>query len=352
MTPVQQTRTWAEIMAQPDIWAAWAPDLARHAEAIAGWIADREPDEIWLSGAGTSAFIGDTLASGGGFDAVPTTDIVACPQDYLHRSGRILSVQFGRSGDSSESVGLLNLLDAHRPDIDRLHITCNAAGALAARTHPGPGQARALVLPAATHDAGFAMTSSYTTMLLSAAACLTGMPAAWLTDLAAQARVLLDRLPGLAPQRPGRAVFLGSGALKGVARESALKVLELTAGRTITQWDSPLGYRHGPKAAVDDGTQVYVLLHPDEGTRRYDRDIATEIAGQFPGITVTTIGSGGDIAFAGAGDARIDAVLHVLPAQVFSALWSAELGLPVDDPFRGRTLSRVVSGVTLYPFDG
>ena len=350
--PPTDTATWQEIVAQPDIWDGWAPELARRADDLRGWIAARAPGEIWLSGAGTSAFVGDTLAPGTALEPVPTTDIVACPQDWLHRPGRVLSVQFGRSGDSSESLGLLDLLDAHRPDADRLHITCNPGGALATRAHPGPGEARILLLPEATHDAGFAMTSSFTTMLLSAAACLTGWDAGTLPALAAEARGLLARYPATAPKRPGRAVFLGSGALKGAARESALKVLELTAGRTVTQWDSPLGYRHGPKAAVDDDTHVFVMLHPDPGTRRYDLDVAAEIRRQFPQIPVTTLGRGGNIGIEGTGHAAADAALHVLPAQMLSALWSAELGLPVDDPFQGRNLSRVVSGVTLYDYAG
>ena len=44
------------------------------------------------------------------------------------------------------------------------------------------------------------------------------------------------------------------------------------------------------------------------------------------------------------------AALYVLPAQILSARWSQELGLPVDDPFQGRNLTRVVTGVTLYDY--
>ncbi|MEO0991846.1 MAG: phosphosugar isomerase, partial [Pseudomonadota bacterium] len=168
--------TWNEIHCQPDIWTAWAPELQREATAIRDWISSRQPQAIWLSGAGTSAFIGDTLSHGPSMHplvSLPTTDVVACPSDHLGTPGHLLCIQFGRSGDSSESVGLLDLLDAHRPDADRLHITCNPTGALAKRPAPGPGETRVLRLPEATHDRGFAMTSSYTTMLLSALACLT-----------------------------------------------------------------------------------------------------------------------------------------------------------------------------------
>ncbi len=348
---LHDTATWAEIRSQPDIWSAWAAPLARQAAGIRDWIAVRGIDTVWLSGAGTSDFIGGVIAAGPSslhLENHATTDLVSCPQDVLTARGRILSVQFGRSGDSSESVGLMDLLDTHRPDIDRLHITCNADGALATRTAPGPGEARVLSLPPETHDRGFAMTSSFTTMLLSALACLTDFDAGKIDTLAAPARDLIDRLDDSATPRPERAVFLGSGALKPVARESALKVLELTAGRTVTQWDSPLGYRHGPKAAVDGATHVYVMLHPDPHTARYDRDVADEIRAQFPDIDVTTLGRGGDIEIAGTGDARADAVLFVLPAQVRAAQWADQLGLHVDDPFRGRNLTRVVTGVTLY----
>ena len=260
-----ETATWQETMAQPDIWQNWAAELGTQARKIAAWIAERQIDTIWLSGAGTSEFVGGVIS------ALPhdlhlenraSTDIVSCPQDVLRAKGRILLVQFGRSGDSSESIGTLDLLDTHRPDIDRLHITCNPEGVLATRAAPGPGELRVLNLPPQTHDRGFAMTSSFTTMLLSALACLDQIDTAMLPKIAQQARQMLADLADTPVTRPERAVFLGSGALKSIARESALKVLELTSGQTGTQWDSTLGYRHGPKAAVNGATQVYVMLHP------------------------------------------------------------------------------------------
>lgn len=346
------TFTAQEIDAQPAIWRNWAAPLAEHADAVRRWIAARRPAAIWLSGAGTSAYIGEVLArqlrGPVPVEALPTTDLVSCPQ-VLAAARRPLSVQFGRSGNSSETLGLIDLLDAHLPQADRLQITCNAGSALATREGPGPGETRVLVLPEATHDRGFAMTSSFTTMYLSALACLDpGFDAgAALPRLADAAAAVLPRLWAAPASRPERAIFLGSGALTGIARESALKVLELTAGQTLTQWDSTLGFRHGPKAAVNDATAVYVMIHPDPHTARYDRDLAEEIRRQFPGVPVTTIGPGGDIDLALTGTAG-DPALYVLPAQVLAHQWSADLGLPVDDPFAGRNLTRVVSGVTLY----
>ncbi|MBD9527286.1 phosphosugar isomerase [Paracoccus sp. PAR01] len=345
------TFTAEEINAQPAIWRDWAGPLAEQAAIIRDWIAARAPSEIWLSGAGTSAYIGEVLARqlGGNLRPWPTTDLVSVPGLAFGVKGPVLSIQFGRSGDSSESVGLMDLLDAHRPDIDRLQITCNAASAMGTRQGPGPGETRALILPPATHDRGFAMTSSFTTMYLSALACLD--PSFDATDvlprLADAAQPLLPQLWSIEHPRPERAIFLGSGALTGIARESALKVLELTAGQTITQWDSTLGFRHGPKAAVDRGTAVFVMVSSDPQVARYDRDLADEVRRQFPDADVVTIGPGCDIDLTPTGTSA-DPVLYVLPAQILAHRWSQALGLPVDDPFAGRNLTRVVSGVKLY----
>lgn len=353
MTALEQTATWKEIHHQPEVWTSWADALSQKADDLADWIADRGIEEIWLSGAGSSSFLGQIIAAEAPaiprLIAVPTTDIVSNPRAWIDRPGRILSLQFGRSGDSSESVGMLDILDAHRPDIDRLNITCNGQSALAQRPAPGPGESRALVLPEATHDSGFAMTSSVTTMLLSALAVLGHIdPRETLPQLAqAAASLLSDPLLNDRP-RPSRAVFVGTGAMQFVARESALKILELTAGQTMVVWDSSLGFRHGPKAVIDDGTDIFILLHPQSHSRAYDIDLANELKEQFPTASIITIGPGGDIDITSMRHVGAFAALAVLPAQILSARWSDSLGLNVDDPFQGHGLSRVVAGVRLY----
>jgi tagatose-6-phosphate ketose/aldose isomerase len=193
-------------------------------------------------------------------------------------------------------------------------------------------------------------------MLLTALACLDVTA---VNDLPAVIRSLADSGStilnyNLDITRPERAVFLGSGAFQGTARESALKVLELTAGRVITSWDSTLGFRHGPKAVVDDQTAVYIFLSSHPLTRKYDQDIAVEIRAQFPTIRVTTIGEivddseTPDIAFGTALDDVWTTPIAVLLAQRLSVAWSKSLDLDVDDPFGGRNLTRVVANVQLY----
>ena len=160
--------TWREIHQQPQVWRDWgqALDMA----GLRGWIADQHVDNIWLCGAGTSAYIGDIIAAElPHVRSVPSTDLVANPKAFL-TGNRPLVISFGRSGNSTESIGTLDALDALAPDAPRLHITCNPDGALATRAATGP--LKVITLPEATHDAGFAMTSSFSTMLLTALALL------------------------------------------------------------------------------------------------------------------------------------------------------------------------------------
>lgn len=366
--PASDLDRWAttrEIRRQPAIWRSFAPRLAGVAAEIKAWIAERRPDEVWFCGAGTSAFVGETLASylntAPGpvrFRAIPTTDLIAAPRNYLRPGVKLLVVSFGRSGNSSETIGTLDLLAAHAPEADRLHITCNANSALARTDNAGPGELRNIVLPPETDDSGFAMTSSYTTMLLTALACFDPTPPAPVAQLLARladgAEQLLagqlDRL--IALPTPERAVFLGSGPLTGSSRESALKVLELAAGQIPTSWDSTLGFRHGPKAITNGNTRVFVLLSSDPHTRRYDTDLATEVAAQFGDHVVLRLGdpaAGADIPVPSVGNDAWSSVLYVMVAQLLSVIWSHKLGMTVDNPFASGNLTRVVAGVKLYP---
>ena len=357
MTSASESATWREIHAQPSIWADWASTLSVRAAEIREWVSAAGFTEVIFAGAGTSAFIGEIAAfgtsAGPALREVPTTDIVSNPRECLRDDAKLLVVQFGRSGDSSESVGTLDILDSLFPQVGRLHITCNPKGALATRRPVGPAPQEVLLLPEATHDAGFAMTSSFSTMLLSALACFAPIAdvEAAITALAAKAAELLVELDAMTPTRPDRMVFLGSGALKGAAHEAALKVLELTAGRSVSTHDGTLAFRHGPKSIITGRDLVVVMIHSNDYTSQYDRDIAREIATQFPEVQVLTLGDRDcDVDLRCLGDARWEAPLYVLAAQIWAVRWAETLHLNIDNPFVDQgNLSRVVTGVKLYP---
>ncbi|NHB78040.1 SIS domain-containing protein [Rhodobacter calidifons] len=349
MTGLTRHATFREILAQPAIWSAWGAQLS--VADLRAWVTATGTDEVWFCGAGTSAYIGDILAAGlegqpgPRFRAIPTTDIVARPHAYLRGSPKLI-VSFGRSGKSAESIGLVVALDALAPTWPRLNITCNAASALGRDP-----KARVITLPEATHDQGFAMTSSFSTMLLTAAALFdASLPE---QDSPRRFATLADTLQTLLPdftdaaraaRLPQRAVFLGSGPLAFAAREAALKVMELAAGRIPALWDSTLGFRHGPKSFTVEKTDLWLFRSADPHTRAYDEDLLAELRTQFPQSKVTAP------AIPHHFPDLWSAPLYVALAQLLAIHWSDALGLNVDDPFAGQgTLTRVVSGVRLHP---
>ena len=342
--PLNIWATWREIHQQPQVWRAWGQAL--DVTDVRTWIAQQDHDEIWLCGAGTSAYIGDIIAAAlPHVRSVPSTDLVAAPKAFLD-ANRPLVISFGRSGNSTESIGTLDALDALAPMAPRLHITCNPDGALATRAATGP--LKVINLPEVTHDAGFAMTSSLSTMLLTALAVLDDP-----CDVPARFTALADQLEGLLPQfstpRPERAVYVGSGPLAFAAREAALKVMELSAGQIPALWDSTLGFRHGPKSFVLGATNITVFTSPRAPTSLYDADLIAELKMQFPQARVTSIGANADIDIPMPFGPAWAAPLCIAASQIDGVRWAAELGLNVDDPFDGQgTLSRVVSGVKLY----
>jgi len=162
-----------------------------------------------------------------------------------------------------------------------------------------------------------------------------------LPALAAELRRLLPQYAGTAGGVPERIVYLGSGPLAYAARESALKVMELSAGKIPALWDSCLGFRHGPKSFVTDNTSVVVFTGPDEPSIRYDTDLLLELRDQFPQTRVTSIGVNGDISFSMPMGPTWASPVCVAAAQVYAVIWSSTLGMNVDNPFAGKNWQTV-----------
>jgi tagatose-6-phosphate ketose/aldose isomerase len=331
---------------------------------------DRPAIRVILTGAGTSSFIGECLAPylsarlQRRVEAVPTTDLVSAPYLYFEPATPTLLVSFGRSGDSPESVAALNLADQVVNDIHHLAITCNPQGALA-RKLGASGKGRVILLPPETNDRSFAMTSSFSCMLYAALAALSGidemtgrverMARATENVVATQAQAM----KALAAKGYERVVYLGSHIFKALAREAALKLTELTDGGMIAVYDSPMGFRHGPKTVVNDKTLVVIFLSNHAYTRRYDLDLLDEIRrdSRYGGLLVISaqeadIPAGVDCIIVPAmHDAEdIDLLIpYIVAPQVFAFEASLARGLSPDKPNTTGTVNRVVQGVRIYP---
>ena len=364
--------TATEICQQPMTWQKTIEQMAGLKEELSAFLApvlDADDHVVILTGAGTSEYVGNALQPSlylplkGKVRSFGTTDIVASPHTYLSKETPTLLVSFARSGDSPESVGAVQAADAVCDNVRHLFITCNKDGALA-KAAEERDNCFAIILTDETNDKSFAMTSSFTNMYL--AALLTFLPKdAELEEVLKVTELFLAEHAFylqycLKDFDFDRIVYLGTDALKGIAQESALKMLELTAGAVATFYDSPVGFRHGPKAAVNDRTLTVVYLSDLPETRRYEMDLLKELARDRKGNKIIVISDREDEEAAKLADLyyaflageclpnRLLALPYITAAQCLALFKSQALGITTDDPVPTGEVNRVVKGVTIY----
>lgn len=373
--------TTREIRQQPELWEDTLKIYDDNAEAIAAFLpraealGGAERTHVVFTGAGTSAYVGDTCTpylrhhgdnSKFRFSAIATTDIVCAPLDYLRPEDPTVLVSFARSGNSPESLAAVERAGQVVNNILFLNITCAPEGKLA-QQFKDDDQNLTILIPGA-NDQGFAMTGSYSCMELMATMIFDTAShdekATWVAQIAAMGRDVVKREPEIqkwVSSDFNRITYLGSGSFAGEARECQLKILELTHGLIATSFDSSMGYRHGPKSFVDDKTLVFDLVHNDPYTRQYDLDILNEIAGDEIALHTVAIQQDGATKFEGESftfgaeyAALPEAYLalpYVMVAQTVSLLTSVKVGNTPDTPSPSGTVNRVVKGVTIHPFE-
>ena len=370
--------TTREIYQQPDVWKEAFEAYQAKREEIAAFlqdIADRHDYiKVILTGAGTSAYVGDTLVPyfkevyderKWNFNAIATTDIVANPEIYLKKDVATVLVSFARSGNSPESVATVDLAKALVDDLYQVTITCAADGKLALQAH-GDDRNLLLLQPAASNDAGFAMTSSFTSMMLTALLVFDptefAVKAERFEVVSSLARKILENaedVKELVDLDFNRVIYLGAGPFFGLAHEAQLKILELTAGQVATMYESPVGFRHGPKSLINEDTVVLIFGTTSDYTRKYDLDLVREVAGDQIARRVVLLS---DQAFGlenvkevalGCGGVLND-IYRVFPyivyAQLFALLTSLKVENKPDTPSPTGTVNRVVQGVIIHDY--
>ena len=379
MSAASSTFTIHEIYQQPATWRKTCAQLAACKDELQKFVDQvvKAADfDIVLTGAGTSEFVGNSLyhALNKKYDfkvkSYASTDIVPTPEETLSRTKPTLLVNFGRSGNSPESVGNVEAAEVVCENLYHLFVTCNSEGALS-KMAASRSNCFALNLTPETHDKSFAMTSSFSNMYLATYLALNldrldEITAAVEKICAAGENFLNNQYEEVAKIVADfdfdRIVYLGNIALKGVAQESALKMLELTAGKVATMYDSQLGFRHGPKSIINDNTLTVAYLSDDEYRRRYELDLIKEMAGQRKGNKIAVVYNTDceevkeladyTIQF-NVGEAMENVMLgldFIMFAQTLAVMKSLSMSITPDNPCPTGEVNRVVKGVILYPY--
>jgi tagatose-6-phosphate ketose/aldose isomerase len=365
-----------EIARQPTLWKKIFNEFLQTKANLKSFLnnfINNKDLRVILTGAGSSAFIGDVILGvyknrfKSYVDAVPTTDLVTHPELFFNKQNKYLLISFARSGNSPESSQAIVLAEELSHSVSHLIITCNEKSELISTA--SSRDKYIYLLPQEANDKGLAMTASFTSMLL------VGLLISRINNddqLDSQINILSeygskiletykDDLKKAASLYFKRAVFLGSGFLKGIARESHLKLQELTDGKVICKYDSFMGFRHGPKAVIDEDTLIVYLFSNNHYANLYEKDLVATIAESRKnlfsiGIMEENIDSvNADIKIVLSENGRrlqedFLTVVSVLPAQMLGLYKSINLGLNPDNPSESGMIHRVVQGVNIYPY--
>jgi len=312
-----------------------------------------------MTGAGSSAYAATAIAAAWpNARAIPTTELLLDPAAGLpsgfEKDGVLLSL--ARSGDSPESAGVVEAVAKAYPSVRHLAITCNPQGRLA--TTPGVDT---LLLDPRTNDRSLAVTSSFTNMVLAGLAfpefdrltsaidgiCLRVKDA--LADLDAAARAL-------ASHAVTRVTVLSPPALFGAARETALKILEMSDGRVMAMAETVLGLRHGPMTFLNEDGLVLSFASTDPRHRRYEEDLFRQCREKHLGRIVVVGPAPADASLVDlvipAGAPELPDALRTPFEMVFPQLLALHLGLGrglnPDEPSPRAVINRVVQGVRIH----
>lgn len=362
--------TPAEIAQQPETWRTTHRLFGGVRAELKSFLKQAQTERwgIYLVGAGTSDYIGHSIANllrrrwGCDVSAIASTDLLTNRDDLVIADRDYLWISFSRSGDSPEGVAVLEQALASSPRVRHLIVSCNRNGRMVELAQQRDN-CFAMLLDDVVNDRSLAMTSSFTNMVVfgqELAHLWDNEPfEATLDTMTMAANYILNEgaelAHSLARQGYRRACFVGAGALGAVARESALKILELTSGDLQTMHETTLGLRHGPMSSLNMETLFTGFISSEDRRRRYDLDLLNEIRAKQVVRTIVAVGRT---------DAASDYSLHcktfddlddayrpavdVIFGQMLGLFSSIELGLKPDSPSPNGLISRVVEQFAIY----
>ena len=174
--------TTREISQQPELWLETLTIFQQKKQMIEQFLekvicqSDGKKVRVLFTGAGTSQYVGDSIFAylrkfgdrkHFDFESIGTTELVSAPDYHLFSDEVLLLVSFARSGNSPESLAAVDLARTIVPNLYQLTITCAQDGELAKQSVDDEKNLL-LLMPEKSNDAGFAMTGSFTCMMLMA----------------------------------------------------------------------------------------------------------------------------------------------------------------------------------------
>ena len=343
--------TWKEILGQGAVWQSVLRELPQNkvVQQIAT-SASRRPSWLFV-GCGTSYYLAEAAANswsqltGEPASALPASDLL------LHRNlprkddSDLRAVVISRSGKTSEAVRTAESL-RRELKMPTVGITCTQNSDLEAACDS------TVVLRSADENS-VVMTRSFTSMLigLQYLAALRAGNLLFIQSLQEVAEQFESRILLIAHQVESFVakhsfddyIFLGQGPFHGIAREAALKVMEMSC--SYSQFFHTLEFRHGPKAIVTPRTALTFFL--SQSGIASEIEVLEEMK-ELGGVTISVCNTANeDIRRASdlvlelnlPGDELTHLASHIVPSQLMGFFTGVGKGLNPDQP---KNLTRVV----------
>ena len=339
-----------EIAQQPKLW----PTTVERVSATT-FPQDSNDLPMLICGAGTSAYAASAIAEAWpAARAIPTTDLLLQSRTEilsglpaLRQGGLVISL--ARSGDSPESVAVVEKMQDLFPLVKHLAIVCNPDGRLA-----NMAGVQVLLLDPRSNDRSLAMTGSFSNLTLAGLALKhRELLARHLPSICRRVEQVLpechNRFAEIVRYCDDRIVILAS-CMQALTKEAALKIIELTDGRIMAMPETFLGFRHGAVGFLREGTPIVCFLSSDARKRRYEEDLIDDLRGKGLGRLILV---GDDPSIAGDRDWFIEANAPSLPdalrtpfevplAQLLAYQLSVKVQVDPDNPSPNGTITRVV----------
>jgi glucosamine--fructose-6-phosphate aminotransferase (isomerizing) len=346
-----QSETYKEILSQAGVWQSVLQELKQGTSGEKILRSNNRKTSWLFVGCGTSFYLADaaaaswTLLTSDPARAVPGSEILLHPALTRSDADNLHAVVISRSGRTSEAVRAAHVLrkEMHMPTVG---VTCVEKSELEA-------ECDSTVVLKAADEKSTVMTRSFTSMLISLQwmAARRAGNSKFCSSLEGMAAQFAVQIPSLAEQMEAFVdrssfedyVFLGQGPFHGLAREAALKVMEMSC--SYSQSFHTLEFRHGPKAIITPRTALTFFL--SQSGQSSEIEVLEEMK-ELGGVTVAICNRANEnirrasdlvLELNLSGDELTQLASHIVPGQLMGFFTGVGKGLNPDQP---KNLTRVV----------
>jgi glutamine---fructose-6-phosphate transaminase (isomerizing) len=346
-----QSHTWNEVHSQGKVWLSVLDELSASKKLEAILQTTGENREWIFVGCGTSFYLAEAAAlswillTGQPARSIPASEVLLFPKLLQTKGSQFQAVVISRSGRTSEAVRAAKTL-RQELKIPTIGITC-------AQDSDLERACEASIVINAADEQSTVMTRSFTSMLitLQALAALRAANSGFIPTLRNSAQAISSRIPAIATQMEefvakhsfADYVFLGQGPFHGIAREAALKVMEMSC--SYSQFFHALEFRHGPKAIVSTATCLTFFL--SDSAQKAETEVLEEMK-DLGGVIIAVCNRANNdirkssdlvIELGLDGDEISHLAPSIVPCQLLGYFSGLKKGLNPDSP---KNLTRVV----------